>query len=72
MSNKLYDWLNKIQRWLPALATFWLLCANTWGVPYGDQVNTTIIGIATLLAATLEVANATYTAPEVEDDVKDV
>lgn len=60
MSNELYDILNKIQRWLPALAVFWLTICTIWGIPYGEPVRDTIIAVATLLAATLEVSSARY------------
>lgn len=60
MSNELYDILNKIQRWLPALAVFWMTISSIWNIPYGEPVRDTIIAIATLLAATLEVSTARY------------
>ena len=60
MSNELYDILNKIQRWLPALAVFWLTISTIWHIPYGEPVRDTIIAIATLLAATLEVSTSRY------------
>lgn len=60
MTNKLYDVLNKIQRWLPALGAFYLGIAEVWNLPFGDQVNMTIALLATLLGATLEVATGVY------------
>lgn len=60
MSNKTYDFLNKVQRWLPALGVFYLTVANIWNLPGGDQVNETVIAIATLLAATLEISSNIY------------
>ena len=60
MSNELYDILNKIQRWLPALAVFILTICTIWDLPYGEPIRDTIIAIATLLAATLEVSTAHY------------
>jgi hypothetical protein len=60
MSNKLYDVLNKIQRWLPALASFYLGLTAIWPLPYGNEVNNTIALIATFLAATLEVFSAQW------------
>ena len=60
MSNELYDILNKIQRWLPALAVFILTICTIWDLPYGEHIRDTIIAIATLLAATLEVSTAQY------------
>lgn len=39
MSNKVYDILNKIQRWLPALGVFYLAIAAIWHLPLGDEEN---------------------------------
>jgi hypothetical protein len=60
MSNKTYDVLNKIQRWLPALGVFYLAIAAIWHLPYGDEVNATIVAVATLLGTTLEIATGAY------------
>ena len=60
MSNKVYDWLNKLQRWLPALGVCYLGLCKIWGFPYGDEVNQTIVLLATLLGTTLEIATAQY------------
>lgn len=59
-SNTVYDILNKIQRWLPALGIFYLALCGIWHLPYGDQVNNTIVAIAAFLAATLEVSTGVY------------
>lgn len=59
-SNTVYDILNKIQRWLPALGIFYLALCSIWHFPYGDQVNNTIVAVAALLAATLEVSTGAY------------
>lgn len=60
MSNKLYDVLTKIQRWLPALGAFYIGLCQVWHFPLGDEVNQTIVLIATLLAATLEISTVQY------------
>lgn len=60
MSNELYDVLNKIQRWLPALGLFYIGIAKIWGLPFGNEINQTIVLAATLLGTTLEIANGTY------------
>lgn len=59
-SNKVYDILNKVQRWLPALGIFYLALCGIWHLPYGDQINNTVVAIATLLAATLEISTGVY------------
>lgn len=60
MSDKLFDILNKIQRWLPCLAMFYVALAEVWGWSYADEVNKTICCIATLLASTLEICTSQY------------
>lgn len=60
MSNKLYDVLNKVQRWLPALGLLYLGLCKIWGFPLGSEVNETIVLVATFLASTLEIASVQY------------
>lgn len=60
MSNKVYDILNKIERWLPALGVFYLALTKIWGLPLGNEINATIMAVATLLASTLEISTARY------------
>lgn len=60
MSNKTYDVINKIQRFLPALGAFYLVLVEVWGLPYGDAVNKTIVALATLLAVFLEVMTSKW------------
>lgn len=73
MSNRVYDVLSKIQRWLPSLGLFYLALCKIWGLPFGSEVNDTIVAVATLLAATLEISTARYNnaaarLPEVPED----
>ena len=60
MSNKVYDILSKVQRWMPALGVCYLGLCKIWGFPFGDEVNQTIVLMATLLGTTLEIATAQY------------
>ncbi len=60
MSNKAYDIINKIQRFLPALGAFYLVLVEVWGLPFGDAINKTIVALATLLAVFLEVMTAKW------------
>lgn len=60
MSDKFYDVLNKVQRWLPLVGILYLTLCNIWHLPYGDEVNQTIVAVATFLAGTLEIANTVY------------
>lgn len=60
MSDRVYDILNKIQRWLPSLGLFYIGICKIWDLPFGSQINDTIVVLASLLAATLEIANSEY------------
>ena len=60
MSNKAYDIINKIQRFLPALGAFYLVLVEVWGLPYGDAINKTIVALATLLAVFLEIMTSKW------------
>ena len=65
MSNKVYDvmkWLTVVV--LPALATFYSLLSGTWGLPYGEQIPTTITGLSTLLGACLMISSSNYNKGE--------
>lgn len=59
-SNKWYDIINKVQRWLPALGAAYVGLAAIWNWPLADQINQTISVICALIAATLEVSTAQY------------
>ena len=60
MNNKLYDILNKVQRWLPALGILYLALCQIWNLPYGQAINNTIVAIAAFLATTLEISTGVY------------
>lgn len=60
LTNRLYDILSKIQRWLPALGVFYLALCKIWGLSYGSEINDTIVALATLMACTLEISSAKY------------
>lgn len=63
-SDKVYDILVKIQRWLPALGAFYIGISKVWNLPLGAEVNETIALVATLLAATIEVSISVYYKPK--------
>lgn len=60
MSNKVYDVLSRLERWLPAVGAAYIALAAIWGWPLGDEINKTIAVLCTLLAATLEVSTYQY------------
>lgn len=60
MNSKVYDILNKIERWLPLAGVFYLALCQIWGLPLGDEINQTIVAVCTLLAGTLEISTAVF------------
>lgn len=61
INNKVYD----ILKWvalivLPALATLYLGLSNVWGLPYGEEISTTITLVNTFLGAVLMISNTQY------------
>lgn len=61
MSNKVYDvlkWIAMIV--LPALATFYSGLADTWGLPYAEQIPTTITLVNVFLGSIMMISNARY------------
>lgn len=61
MNNKVYDvlkWVAMVV--LPALATLYLGLSNVWGLPFGEEVSTTISLINTFLGAVLMISNNQY------------
>lgn len=61
MSNKVYNvlkWVAMIV--LPALATFYLGLSNVWGLPFGEEISTTITLVDTFLGAALMISTSQY------------
>lgn len=61
MNNKVYDvlkWIAMIV--LPALATFYLGLSGVWGLPYGEEISTTITMLNTFLGTVLMISNTQY------------
>lgn len=61
MNNRVYDilkWIAMIV--LPALATLYLGLSNVWGLPYGEEISTTITLVNTFLGAVLMISNTQY------------
>ena len=61
MSNKVYD----ILKWIAlvvfrAIATLFSAISMIWGIPYGEQITSTIIAIDTALGAILGVSSVKY------------
>ena len=60
MSDKVYDIMVLIQRWIVALGALYLAVAEIWNLPFGNEVNKTIVAIGTFLAIVLETATAKW------------
>ena len=60
ITNKLYDILSKVQRWLPAVGVFYLSISKIWNIPFGTEINETVVALATLFAAFLEISSSRY------------
>ena len=56
-----YDILADLARIiLPAFATFYLTMADTWHLPYGEQVSATIMACCALMGAFLKTSSKKY------------
>ena len=60
LSDKTYDILKTIQRWLPLVSTLYVALAAIWGLPLADEISKTLMAIAAFLAGVLEIATANY------------
>lgn len=60
LSNNAYDIINKLQRWLCAIGVLYLAISSIWGLPYGDQINQTVVAVATFLATFLEIMTSKW------------
>lgn len=61
LNNKLYDvlkWVALIV--LPALAVFYTMLAEIWGLPYAEAIPDTLMAIDLLLGSLLGVSTASY------------
>lgn len=61
LNDRTYDWL----KWLcclllPAIGTFYVRLAGTWGLPYAEQVGQTAQEIAFLIGAIIGISTAQY------------
>lgn len=70
---KLPDKVYEILKWiglicLPAVAWFYGQMAETWGLPYGDQIVTTINALGTLIGILIGVSTYNYRKGEPYDE----
>lgn len=61
MNNKVYDVLKWIAMYfLPAVGTLYFALANTWNLPYGEEIVGTITAVDTFLGVILGIASNSY------------
>lgn len=61
MSDKLYNILKWVAiLFLPALATLVSVVFNIWGIPYAEQISTTITAVATFIGVIIGVSAIKY------------
>lgn len=70
LNNKAYDVMKFIaQIVLPALATLYFTLATIWALPYGAEIEGTIIAIDTFLGVILGISTAQYNKGQGSEDV---
>ena len=69
MSNDTYDLLKWIAMYLlPALGTLYFALANTWGLPYAEQVVGSITALDTFIGVILGISTNGYNANKKVND----
>jgi hypothetical protein len=68
LNNRVYDvlkWITMLV--LPALATLYFTLSSIWNLPYGKEIEGTIIAIDTFLGVILGISNIQYKKTEKEE-----
>lgn len=61
MNNKAYDVLKDVSLlWMPILITFYGVISATWGIPYGEQILSTLTGLNAALGAIVKYYKSRY------------
>ena len=60
MTDKCYDLLCIVQRWLTALGVLYLAIAAIWKLPYGDEINQSVVAVCAFLAAIIEIQKSVW------------
>ncbi len=60
MTDKCYDLLVILQRWLTAAGVLYLAVSSIWGLPYGDEINQSIVALCAFLAAIIEIQKSVW------------
>lgn len=69
LSDKAYDIIKTIQRWLPLVSTLYVALAAIWNLPLADEISKTLMAVAAFLAGILEIATATYNKTVTGEDI---
>ena len=69
LSDKAYDIIKTIQRWLPLVSTLYVALAAIWNLPLADEISKTLMAVAAFLAGILEIATATYNKTVPGEDI---
>lgn len=68
-SNRTYDilkWISLVV--LPAIGACYAVVGEAWGLPYVEQIKTTVLALATLLGSCLGVSSINYYSEEEDHD----
>ena len=60
MTDKCYDLLVILQRWLTAAGVLYLAIAAIWKLPYGDEINQSIVAVCAFQAASIEIQKSVW------------
>lgn len=60
MTNKCYDIMVIVQRWLTGLGVLYLAVSEIWGLPFGNEVNQTVVAVCAFLALIIEIQKSRW------------
>ncbi len=60
LTNRAYDILKYINRYLGAVSILYVALAAIWGWPYANEISKTCAAVSAFLAAILEVSTVAY------------
>lgn len=60
MTDKCYDIMVIVQRWLTGLGVLYLAVSEIWGLPFGDEVNQTVVAVCAFLALIIEIQKSRW------------
>lgn len=60
MTDKTYDILCIAQRWLTGLGVLYLALAEIWHLPFGNEVNQSIVAVCAFLAVIIEIQKSVW------------